>query len=153
MIKVKDVREFFEGGVLSGDDFADRLAAEGYVIMKSVEGGYVPSSSLDERERAFRTEMTRERAINALKYELLKNGAHNPALAATAIGIDGLEGEASAVEEAARAKVANLKASEPYMFGSAAVTGGVSTGASHGGAATDPDMMSDSEYYRYKNVN
>lgn len=150
---MKDVREFFEGGVLSGDDLADRLETEGYVVMRSVEGGYVPATDLDERERSFQAEMARERAMNALKYELLKSGAHNPALAATAIGIDGMEGETAMLEEAARAKVASLKATEPYMFASAIVMGGVSTGAPHGGVATDPDMMSDSEYYRLKNVN
>ena len=150
---MKDVRALFEGGELNGEAFAEKLREAGLVVLEATEGGYVPASRLDEQQRAFDDRLTSERAGNALRLELVKSGAHNPSIAASAIGIEGICGDECEMAAAASAKVAALKSAEPYMFSSAHRPDVCfSTGGTHGTAGVDPDRMTDSEYYKYRNV-
>lgn len=150
---MKDVRELFEGGELDGEAFAERLRDAGLVVLEASEGGYVPASRLDEERRSHEELLASERAGNALRLELVRSGAHNPELAAAAIGLQGICGDAAEMAAAASARVSALKSAEPYMFASPARADvSYSTGGTHGGVSLDPDRMTDSEYYRYKNV-
>ncbi len=153
---MKNIRELFGEGALSGEEFESLLEREGLVLMDAVEGGYVPASRERELEEKFSAErqgfektLAEQRARSALKLELTRRGAHNPNLAAVAIGLDGLGGDEAELTSAAARKVASLMESEPYMFASGEASAVVSTGAPHARGAVDTDSMSDADYYRY----
>lgn len=79
---------------------------------------------------------------------LAKMGAKNPALAAKALdlsGVDADENGVTGVEES----VKQLMESDPYLFGIQIPQpgGGHSSGGVHGAARRDPSGMSDAEYY------
>lgn len=84
-----------------------------------------------------------------VRYMLARMGAKNPALAAKALDLTGVqadEGGVSGVEES----VKRLMASDPYLFGfgrMAASGGEASSGTAHGEYRRDPDTLSDREYY------
>lgn len=152
MSKIDDI---FAGRALNREEFEASLADAGLVLLDNVEGGYVPSSRereltsemTSQRER-FECELKKVRAEGILRETLIRSGAHNPTLASRAIDMETVDGDEAAMLSAAEAKVASLKASDPYMFRDS-VGEVISTGAYHGTASTDPDMMSDSEYYRH----
>lgn len=152
----KWICDVFGDGAITADEFRAALASGGIELRDVSDGGYVPASRerelLDEisAERArHEGEIAAVRAESALVGELVRRGAHNPGMTAKAIGIGGMAGNCENVNAEAASRVAELMRSDPYLFkgtgsGEDAV---VSTGASHGGASSDPDSMSDVEYY------
>lgn len=144
-----DIGEIFDGRALTGEEFEEAMRRSGLSISK--EGREDELTLQLEREReAHGEELRRLRASSALRYELLKEGAQNPDIAATALGVDGICGDDGEIAAAAHSRVAALKRSDPYMFRAAGGAGSTySTGARHGGAGADTDSMSDSEYYSY----
>ena len=153
---MRNIRELFGTASLSGEEAQSLLEREGLVLMDALEGGYVPASRERELQESFGAEraefertLAEHRARAALKLELVKRGAHNPVLAVSAMGIDGLIGGDAELAEVAAQRVASLMESEPYMFKSEAQAPTVSTGAPHGRGGVDVDSMSDADYYRY----
>lgn len=156
---MKSIGEIFEGGSLSGEEFESRLKDAGIVLLDAVEGGYVPASrelelteALEKQKQSHEASLKSVKARAALVCELTRSGAHNPALAAGAIGLDGLDGDDAALAKGAKEKVALFKSSEPYMFAEEGLSSAAafSTGLRHQSQSVDPDSMSDSEYYRYR---
>ena len=84
-----------------------------------------------------------------VRYVLARMGAKNPALAAKALDLTGVQADengVSGVEESVR----RLMGSDPYLFGfgqMAPVGRESSSGAVHGESRRDPDTLSDREYY------
>ena len=149
------IDEIFESHSINREEFETALAESGYTLLESVEGGYVPASKAREltseiesqRER-FDGELKKIRAEGILREALIRAGVHNPVVASRAIDMDSIVGSEAEMQSAAQARVASLKASDPYMFRGESVSL-VSTGAYHGVSSVDTDMMSDSEYYRH----
>jgi len=155
---VADIKELFGEGSLSGEEFAERLAEAGLVILEGRECDYVPvsraealASELQSVRADFEERLSLQRASSALKLELTRYGAINPALAESVVGYDGICGSDEDVRLAAEGKVKRLMESDPYMFVSKTEPS-FSTGCSHAGSAADPDSMSDSEYYSYRKM-
>jgi len=102
-----------------------------------------------ERLKAEHAEKLRQVQIDGeVRYMLAKMGARNPALAAKALDLSGVqatEDGVTGVEESVRA----LMASDPYLFGVHLPPAGGehSSGGVHGAARRDPNSMSDKEYY------
>ncbi|MBQ3592450.1 MAG: phage scaffolding protein [Clostridia bacterium] len=102
-----------------------------------------------ERLKAEHAEKLRQVQIDGeVRYILAKMGARNPALAAKALDLSGVqatEDGVTGVEESVRA----LMASDPYLFGGHLPPAGGehSSGGVHGAARRDPNSMSDKEYY------
>ena len=102
-----------------------------------------------ERLKAEHAEKLRQVQIDGeVRYMLAKMGARNPALAAKALDLSGVqatEDGVTGVEESVRA----LMASDPYLFGMHLPPAGGehSSGGVHGAARRDPNSMSDKEYY------
>lgn len=151
-----DIKELFAGGSLSCEEFTEKLAESGLVILDGCEEDYVSAgrvaelqSMLQNAEAEYEAKLAKQRASSALTMELAKNGAMNPALAASVIGFDDICGSDEEVKHAAEEKVKLLMKSEPYMFaGRSEPT--FSTGSAHTGSVVDTDSMSDSEYYSYR---
>jgi len=102
-----------------------------------------------ERLKVEHAEKLRQVQIDGeVRYMLAKMGARNPALAAKALDLSGVqatEDGVTGVEESVRA----LMASDPYLFGVHLPPAGGehSSGGVHGAARRDPNSMSDKEYY------
>lgn len=153
-----DIKDLFAGGSLSCEEFTEKLAEAGLVILEGSAADYVPAgradalaSELQNARADFEERLTAQRASSALRLELTKNGAINPALAESVVGYDGIRGSDDEVRLAAESKVRCLMESDPYMFAPKAEPS-FSTGSTHGGTAPDPDSMSDSEYYSYRKM-
>ena len=153
-----DIRTLFAGGSLSCDEFMEKLSEAGFVILQGKAEDYIPASresefgeKLQSARAEFEEKLTKERAVGALKLELVKLGAMNPALAASVIGCDGICGSDDEIKLAAESKVKFLKQTEPYMFASVAEES-FSTGSMHSALMLDTESMSDSEYYSYKKM-
>ncbi|MBR4959569.1 MAG: phage scaffolding protein [Clostridia bacterium] len=84
-----------------------------------------------------------------VRYVLARMGAKNPALAAKALDLSGVQADengVSGVEES----VKRLMSSDPYLFGFGQMAPSgheASSGAVHGESRRDPDTLSDREYY------
>ncbi len=153
---MKSIKDLFGSSSLSGEEFGALLQREGLVLLEDLEGGYIPAGRERELQERFGTErasfektLAEHRARAALQLELVKRGAHNPTLAAAALGIEGMSGDEATLMEAASRRVTSLMESEPYMFRSVEPSPTVSTGTRHGRGAVDVDSMSDADYYRY----
>lgn len=102
-----------------------------------------------ERLKAEHAAQLRQVRIDGeVRYMLARMGAKNPALAAKALDLSGVEADengVTGVEESVRA----LMASDPYLFGihMPQPGGEHSSGGTHGAARRDPNGMSDREYY------
>ena len=154
-----DIKELFADGSLNCEEFTEKLAEAGLVILEGCASDYVSASreaELTGELQSVRDELERklasQRASSALKLELAKNGAMNPDLAATVIGCDGISGSDEEVRLSAVEKVKLLMKSDPYMFKSGSAEASFSTGSTHTGAVIDTDSMSDSEYYSYRKM-
>ena len=117
-------------GEISGEDYAQQIA---------------------RLRKEHSAAMDKVRIDGEVRYVLAKMGARNPALAAKALDMSGVQVNAdtvSGVEES----VKKLMASDPYLFGSGNLlppTGKEgSTGGVHGVSERDPETLSDGEYYR-----
>ena len=79
---------------------------------------------------------------------LARMGAKNPALAAKALDLSGVQADENGVT-GVEESVKQLMASDPYLFGiQMPQSGGEhSSGGVHGAARRDPNGMSDKEYY------
>lgn len=149
------IDEIFASHSISREEFDSALAESGLMLLENVEGGYVPSSKANELSREIESqrerydgEIKKIRAEGVLRETLIRAGVHNPALAMRTIDMGSIVGSEAEMQSAAQAKVASLKASDPYMFRQENVSV-ISTGASHGVSGVDTEMMSDSEYYRH----
>ena len=132
---------------MTAEDFEKSLSEAGLVVLGAVDGGYTPSREAEKLLEAERRKFSEMRRETLVKGELQKCGAKNASIAALALNFGELpESDAEALETIRRS-VARLKVSEPYMFHSSET---VTTGALHGGAEPDFDMMDDSEYYKYR---
>ncbi|MBR6808072.1 MAG: hypothetical protein IKM46_06815 [Clostridia bacterium] len=153
-----DIKELFGGGSLSCEEFTEKLAAAGLVILEGSADDFVSASREAELQgelQSVRDELERKldahRVSYAVKLELAKRGAINPELAAGVIGCDGIGGSDEEIRLAAEDRVRLLMKSEPYMF-KGAPEPSFSTGSTHTGAVLDTDSMSDSEYYSYRKM-
>lgn len=83
-----------------------------------------------------------------VRYMLAKMGAKNPALAAKALDLSGVEADEDSIT-GVEESVKRLMASDPYLFGMQMPQSGGerSSGGIHGMARRDPNGMSDKEYY------
>ena len=105
----------------------------------------------DETERLkaeHAAQLRQVRIDGEVRYMLARMGAKNPALAAKALDLSGVEADengVTGVEESVRV----LMASDPYLFGIHMLQPGGehSSGGTHGAARRDPNGMSDREYY------
>ena len=108
-----------------------------------------PALSETERLKAeYASQLRQVRIDGEVRYMLAKMGAKNPALAAKALDLSGVEvteDSITGVEES----VKQLMASDPYLFGihMPQAGGEQSSGGVHGAARRDPSGMSDREYY------
>ena len=144
-----NIGELFNGQALTVEEFEDVMQQAGLSLTKAGREEELCSALERERE-AHGEELRRLRAESALRYELIREGAQNPDIAASAIGVEGICGDDREMAAEAHTRVAELKRSDPYMFRVAGMRGATySTGAQHGTAATDTDSMSDSEYYSF----
>ena len=115
----------------------------------AAETAAAPEQSETDRLKAEHAEKLRQVRIEGeVRYMLAKMGARNPALAAKALDLSGVEADehgVTGVEES----VKQLMASDPYLFGIHMPPSGgeYSSGGAHGAARRDPNGMSDREYY------
>ena len=116
------------------------------------DGGAVGDSAKEAvaRLKAEHEQQLRQVRIDGeVRYLLARMGAKNPALAARALDLTGVQADengVSGVEEAVR----RLMGSDPYLFGFGQMTPSgheASSGAVHGESRRDPDTLSDREYY------
>lgn len=96
-------------------------------------------------------ELRQVRIDGEVRYMLAKMGAKNPALAAKALDLSGVQADGETVTGVEEA-VKQLMGTDPYLFGihMGPVGGEHSSGGVHGAARRDPDGMSDREYYAMK---
>ena len=96
-------------------------------------------------------ELRQVRIAGEVRYMLAKMGAKNPALAAKALDLSGVQADGETVTGVEEA-VKQLMGTDPYLFGihMGPVGGEHSSGGVHGAARRDPDGMSDREYYAMK---
>ncbi len=118
---------------LSYGDFLARAASSGIHI-----------GNLDEAEERHEKELNNVHISYAMERELARFGAKNTDLVKKALNMDEIHVENGKVIGLVEQLTA-LSASDPYLFRE---KGGASTGAEHGGSVTDPDQMSDADYYR-----
>lgn len=116
---------------------------------ETTEPAAIPEQSETDRLKAEHAAQLRQVRIDGeVRYMLAKMGAKNPALAAKALDLSGVEATEegiTGVEESVR----QLMASDPYLFGihMPPAGGEHSSGGVHGAARRDPNGMSDKEYY------
>lgn len=149
------IDELFGGGALTAEEFTAALESSGRELFDLSDGEFVPASR--EAELLLELEAERERhgreladvkAEGALIEELVRRGAHNPGMAAKAIGTGGMDGDSVSLKAEAEARVSSLMRSDPYLFGKPAEF--FSTGVSHGGISPDPDSLTDEEFYSHR---
>ena len=108
-----------------------------------------PVQSETDRLKAEHAETLRQVRIDGeVRYMLARMGAKNPALAAKALDLSGVQADENGVT-GVEESVKQLMASDPYLFGiQMPQSGGEhSSGGVHGAARRDPNGMSDKEYY------
>lgn len=133
-----EISEIFGGGKISYDEF----------LIKAGEIG-MELGDIGEMRNRYEEEIRGIRCEDALERELDRAGVKNRELVVkiidmgkVTIGDDGVHGIAEQID--------SLRESDPYLFEDAATIPArkVSTGMVHGGAAADPDRMSDREFYK-----
>ncbi len=159
MADIKELlTKLFDNESFKSEEFTEKLAEAGLVILEGKAGDYVSVSRESELQGELQSvrdelegKLATQRISSALKLELARCGAVNPELAAIAIGSDGISGSDEEIRLAAEGKVKLLMKSDPYMFKSSSEPS-FSTGSTHAGAVPDTDSMSDSEYYSYRKM-
>ncbi len=115
-------------------------------LLTRAEAAGVRLGDLAEAEAAHKTELDGVRISHALERGLERAGAKNADLVKRTIDLTGVRVEDGAVKGLDEQLTA-LQKSDPYLFRERETA---KTGASHGTANTDPDGMTDAEFYRMR---
>lgn len=133
-----EISEIFGSGKISYDEF----------LIKAGEMG-MELGDIGEMRARYEEEIRGIKCAGALERALDRAGVKNRELfmkvidmGAVTVGEDGVRGITEQIDL--------LRESDPYLFEDArsASSSKVSTGLAHGGAAADPDRMSDREFYK-----
>lgn len=118
--------------------------------LPQTDAGEKTAESVLETLRAeHEKELRQVRIDGEVRYVLARMGARNPALAAKALDLSGVEADENGVS-GVEDSVKRLMTSDPYLFGFGQMTPSGregSSGAVHGGSHRDPDTLSDRDYY------
>lgn len=121
------------------------------VVQAPAENPAAEKDTVTRLKEEHAEELRQVRIDGEVRYMLAKMGAKNPALAAKALDLSGVQADGETVTGVEEA-VKQLMGTDPYLFGihMGPVGGEHSSGGVHGAARRDPDGMSDREYYAMK---
>ncbi|MGN1346526.1 MAG: phage scaffolding protein [Eubacteriales bacterium] len=123
---------------------SEKLSYEEFVRKAAEAGGEF--GDVAELRRTHAAEMNRLRVSGAVEREALRAGAKNSALLMRVIDLTGVTVDEGGVHGVAE-QIGKLRETDPYLFAESGGGMTISTGAPHSRETTDPDLMSDEDYY------
>ena len=132
------IKNLFGEGSLSFEELLSRAEAAGVRI-----------GDLSAAEAEHKKALDGIRIAHALERSLEKAGAKNGELVKRAVNMESIsveDGKVIGLDE----QISALQASDPYLFRERETS---VTGGAHGTASSDPDGMSDADYYRFRMKN